>query len=99
MSGKAYTHVQKLLPEIQAMKAVGKTHQEIVDYFGFRDKYVIKELLKQERRKERKAEFGILPRPKGRPHKDSVPRDIILEQEYEIRRLKMENNCCGIFCN
>lgn len=91
MSEKNYTHVQRFLPEIGAMKAAGKTHQEIANHFGFRDKYVIKGLLKRERRKERKLAFGILSKPKGRPRKNAAPQDIILEQEYEIRRLKMEN--------
>ena len=27
----------------------------------------------------------------GRPRKDSSPRDIVTEQQYEINRLKMEN--------
>lgn len=91
MSKRNYTHVQEHLPEIQAMHAAGKTHREIAEYFGFRNKGVIKELLKRERRKERKAEAGISLRPKGRPRKDVVPGDIVLEQAYEIKKLKMEN--------
>ena len=91
MSKRKYTHVQELLPEIQALIAEGKTQREIADILGLQDKYVVKELLKRERRKRRKIEAGIMPRPKGRPKKDSVPRDIITEQQYEINRLKMEN--------
>lgn len=63
----------------------------IAEYYGFPDKQVVKELLKRERRKERKLEAGIIPRPKGRPRKDTAPRDIVAEQAYEIRRLRMEN--------
>ena len=91
MSKRKYTHVQELLPEIQALIAAGKTQREIADILGLQDKSVVKELLKRERRKNRKIEAGIMPRPKGRPQKDSVPRDIITEQQYEINRLKMEN--------
>ena len=91
MSKRKYTHVQELLPEIQAMIASGKTQREIADILGLQDKYVVKELLKRERKKMRKIEAGIMPRPKGRPKKDSAPRDIITEQQYEIDRLKMEN--------
>ena len=40
-----YTHVQKLLPEIKAMLASGKTQREVAEYFGFRDKYVVKRLV------------------------------------------------------
>ena len=54
-------------------------------------KQVVKRLLERERRKERKLEAGILPRPKGRPRKDTAPRDIVAEQAYEIWRLRMEN--------
>ena len=86
-----YTRVQALLPEIKAMMAEGKTQREIAEYYGFKDKYVVKQLLTGERRKERKLEAGIVPRPKGRPRKDGVPRDIMAEQAYEIQRLRMEN--------
>ena len=80
-----------LLPEIRAMAAEEKTQREIAEYYGFKDKYVVKQLLTRGRRKERKLEAGILPRPKGRPRKDSAPREIVAEQAYEIQRLRMEN--------
>ena len=96
MSKRNDTHIQVLLPEIKAMPAEGKTQREIAEYYGFKDKQVVKKLLKRERRKERKPEAGILPRPQGRPRKSDAPRDIVAEQAYEIRRLRMEN---GIFCN
>ena len=73
------------------MEASGKTKREIAEHFGLRDKYVVKQLLARERRKKKKAEAGILPRPKGRPRKDALPRDVVAEQAYEINRLKMEN--------
>ena len=91
MKKRNYTHVQALLPEIRAMLAEGKTQREVAEHYGFPDKQVVKELLKRERRKERKLEAGIIPRPKGRPRKDAVPRDIVAEQAYEIQRLRMEN--------
>lgn len=92
MEKRRYTHVQELLPEIQAMVAEGRTQREIAAYFGFKDKGVIKGLLNRERRKQRRIAAGIAPRPKGRPRKDAPPRDIIAEQAYEIQRLKMEND-------
>ena len=91
MSRQKYTHVQALLPEIRAMAAAGKTKQEIAEYLGLRDKYVVKQLLARERRKEEKIMAGIMPRPKARPRKDAEPRDLAAEQAYEINRLKMEN--------
>ena len=91
MRKRNYTRVQALLPEIRAMLAEGKTQGEVAEHYGFKDKYVVKHLLTRERRKERKLEAGIMPRPKGRPRKDGSPRDIAAEQAYEIQRLRMEN--------
>lgn len=91
MEKKNYTHVQMLLPEIEAMIAEGKTQREVAEYFGFKDKYVVKRLLNRQREKRRKLEAGIVPRPKGRPRKDAAPRDVATEQAYEIARLRMEN--------
>ena len=91
MEKRNYTHVQMLLPEIEAMMAERKTQREVAEYFGFKDKYVVKRLLNRQREKRRKLEAGIVPRPKGRPRKDAAPRDVATEQAYEIARLRMEN--------
>ena len=91
MEKKNYTHVQMLLPEIEAMIAEGKTQREVAEYFGSKDKYVVKRLLDRQREKRRKLEAGIVPRPKGRPRNDAAPRDVATEQAYEIARLRMEN--------
>lgn len=91
MEKRNYTHVQMLLPEIEAMIAEGKTQREVAEYFGSKDKYVVKRLLNRQREKRRKLEAGIVPRPKGMPRKDAAPRDVATEQAYEIARLQMEN--------
>lgn len=91
MKKRNYTHVQLLLPEIEAMIAAGKTQREVAEQFGFKDKSVIKNLLKRQREKQRRLAAGIVPRPKGRPRKAAQPRDIGAEQAYEIQRLQMEN--------
>ena len=91
MGKRNYTHVQKLLPEIEAMIAEGKTQREVAEYFGFKDKYVVKRLLNRQREKRRKLDAGIVPRPKGRPRNDAAPRDVATEQAYEIARLRMVN--------
>ena len=87
MSKRDYTHVRLLYPEIKAMIEAGKTQREIAEYYGFKyygfkDKYVVKELLKRERR--RNAE-GI-PKQRGRK-----PAKTLVEYKYENKRLKMEN--------
>ncbi len=89
MSREKYTHVQVLLPEIRAMEATGKTKREIAEHFGLRDKYVVKQLLTRERRKEAKAQAGNLPRPKGRPRKDGQPPH--QREKTELEQLRMEN--------
>ena len=71
------------------MEAAGKTKREIAEHFGLRDKYVVKQLLTRERRKEAKAQAGILPRPKGRPRKDGQPPH--QREKTELERLRMEN--------
>ena len=91
MSKRKYEKVQPLLLEIKAMAAAGKTQREIAEHFGLSDKFVVKKLLKRERDKEAKLRAGIVPRPKGRPRKDALPKDVVAEQAYEINRLKMEN--------
>ena len=82
MSKREYTHVRLLYPEIKAMIEAGKTQREIAEYYGFKDKYVVKGLLKRERR--RNAE-GI-PKQRGRK-----PAKTLAEYKYENKRLKMEN--------
>ena len=91
MENPNYTHVQMLLPEIAAMMAERKTQREVAEYFGFKDKYVVKRLLNRQREKRRKAGSGDCSAAKGRPRKDAASRDVATEQAYEIARLRMEN--------
>lgn len=62
MKKRGYTHVKELVPVIQQMVAEGKTQREIAEYYGFRDKEVVKEALKHERRKE----AARIPKQRGR---------------------------------
>ena len=88
---RKYQHTQELLPEIKELLASGMTQKEAEDKLGLTGYRPIHQLLKRERQREAKIAAGITLAPKGRPHKDSKPRDIVTEQAYEIRRLKMEN--------
>ncbi len=81
MSKRRYTHVKELLPAIQEMVRSGKTQREIAEYYGFKDKEVVRELLKRERRKAHKVS-------KSRGRK---PTKTLAEYKYENKRLKMEN--------
>ena len=75
------------------MLAAGKTQREVAEHFGFRDKNVVKELVKRERAKQRTQEAGITIRPKGRPRKDAALAEIIRQQQdkcfhtYGYRRM------------
>jgi len=86
---RKYTHVKILLPEIKKLAEAGKSQREIAEQFGFRDKYVVKGLLKRERKNQEKSEAGIELRRRGRPPKGEAPSE--KEKDYEIKRLKREN--------
>lgn len=90
MLKRRYTHIQALLPEIKAMLAAGKTQREVKEYFHLQGDNPIHDLLKQERRREKKLEAGLPLRPKGRPRKGCVISSV-KEKDYEIKRLKMGN--------
>ena len=96
MSKRGYTHIKEFVPAIKAMVAEGKTQREIAEYYGFKDSEVVREALKRDRRKAKKATVGIQPSPKGRPRKDGQPpkQDI----QKEIERLRMENKLSQL-CN
>jgi len=89
MSEKRYTHIQELLPVIHAMIANGKSHREIEEILGLTGDRPVHNLLKRERRKEKKVKVGIVPRPKGRPRKDGQPPR--QSEKTELERLRMEN--------
>ena len=90
MSRRKYTHIQELEEEILSMRQKGATRQEIEDQLGL-SKSQIKSWINRYNRKQAKLEAGIPLRPQGRPRTSDVPRDIVAEQAYEIRRLRMEN--------
>ena len=80
MSKRSYTHVKELLPAIQEMVEQGKTQREIAEYYGFKDKLVVKRLLQRARKKDKTV-------PKFRSRK---PAKTLQEYKYENKRLKME---------
>ena len=80
MGKRGYTHVKELLPVIQAMIEEGMSQQEVADYYGLKDKAVVKELLRRGRRNSTKT-------PKSRGRK---PAKTLQEYKDENKRLKME---------
>ena len=80
MTKRNYTQVKELLPGILKMVEQGKTQREIAEYYGFKDKLVVKRLLERARKKER-----TVPKIRGRK-----PAKTLQEYKYENKRLKME---------
>jgi len=62
---------------------------KIEEYFGLEGDRPIHNLLKRRRRKEERILAGIPVRAKGRPPKGYTKPEG--EKDYEIKRLKMEN--------
>ena len=87
---RKYTKMDGYEKQILTMKKAGKTQREIAESLGL-EREQIKEWFRRYRSKQSKIEAGVKIRPKGRPRKDSEPRDIVAEQTYIIQRLRMEN--------
>lgn len=99
MKKRNYTHVQILLPEIKTMLAEGKTQREVAEYYGFKDKYVVKQLLGRERRKKEswRQELYRVPRA-GRGN--IIHQEIFLPSRHMKSSVyRWKTGCCGIFCN
>jgi len=77
------------------LREAGKSRQEIADYFGLSKKQIANWVTRYNRGRARLA-HGILPRKKGRPRKDGQPPRQI--EATELKRLRMENQFCGILC-
>ena len=84
-----YTQVKLFEEEMTKMRDSGCTQREIAEHFGFKDKEVVREFFKRERRKEEKIKSGIEPKRRGRPRTRPLTTDE--EKDREIKRLTMEN--------
>ena len=90
---RKYTKIKMFEPKIIAMREAGKTRREIAEALGL-EKVQIKSWINRHNKEQQRREAGILPKKKGRPRKNAEPtspEEIIREQAYEIKRLKMEN--------
>ncbi len=74
------------MEEILAMWEAGAARQEIEGRFGL-SKVQIKNWINRYNRKQAKLAPGIPRLLKGRPRKNTVPRDIMAEQACVIQRL------------
>ena len=79
MTKRKYTKMDKYAAQITAMRDEGRTRQEIADELSLELDQVAN-WIKRNNRKKRNLAQGIMPKPKGRPRKQS-----------EIEQLRMEN--------
>lgn len=82
MQKRSYTKLDGIKDEILEMRASGWSNSEIADHFGLKIRQV-KNLINRHNRREKQLAQGILPKPKGRPRKETP--------EEELERLRMEN--------
>lgn len=97
MSGKKGMKIprysEEMKQELKQMVADGKTQREIAEYFGLKDRMVVHQILKRERKKEREQQS--VPVRKGRPQRH--PPKTVQALEAENRRLRMENELMRSF--
>jgi len=86
---RRYTHMKIFANEMKTMREAGKTYREIAAHFNFKNREVVEEYFRRERRKGEKLKVGNTPKQRGRPRKDGQPPQ--QNPETELKRLRMEN--------
>ena len=86
---RKYTKVEGLTEIIQQRKANGETNREIAESYGL-TKYQVKQLMARQNRKERRIAAGYIPRPKGRPRKESASEEAKRNNEVVLLRMQVE---------
>ena len=94
MSKRKWTNIKKYEAEIMAMRAEGKTRQEIAEYLGL-EKGQIKNWISRYNREQARLAAGLPPKRRGRPRKGEAAS--VEEYKEEIERLKMENELLRVF--
>jgi transposase len=85
---RQYTQVKILEERILEMREAGKTRQEIADELGL-SKVQIKNWVSRYNKAQTRLKAGVPPRRRGRPRQSEPTSEE--EYQYEIKRLKMEN--------
>ena len=84
---RKYTKVEGLTEIIRQRKAEGETNREIAESYGL-TKYQVKQLMARQNRKERRIAAGYIPRPKGRPRKETASEEA--KRNNEVVQLRMQ---------
>lgn len=87
---RRYTKVEEYTEEVFSRKAAGETNRQIAESLGL-DTKQLKNLVARQNRKQRAIINGYVPRPKGRPRKDSLEETEESKREKELAKLRMEN--------
>ena len=86
---RKYTKVEGFTEIIRQRKANGETNREIAESYGL-TKYQIKQLMARQNRKERRIAAGYIPRPKGRPRKETASEEAKRNNEVVLLRMQVE---------
>ena len=86
---RKYTKVEGLTEIIRQRKSNGETNREIAESFGL-TKYQVKQLMARQNRKERRIAAGYIPRPKGRPRKETASEEAKRNNEVVLLRMQVE---------
>lgn len=86
---RAYTKVEILSEEVFRRKAAGETNREIAESYGLTLKQ-IKQLITRQNNKAKKIASGHIPRPKGRPRKNTADEEIRRNNELAELRMQVE---------
>ena len=86
---RKHTKVEGLTEIIQQRKANGETNREIAESYGL-SKYQVKQLMARQNRKERRIAAGYIPRPKGRPRKETASEETKRNNEVVLLRMQVE---------
>ena len=87
---RKYTKINQYEKEILQWKSEGITNREIARRLGMEYSQVHNWVSRYNERQS-KLKAGNVPRKKGRPGKESEPRDIVEEKRYIIQRMRKEN--------
>lgn len=88
MKKRKWTNMKAVEPEIIKMREEGRTRQEIADALGL-EKVQIKNWVSRHNREKARIAAECPPKRRGRPRQSGYT--TIEECQYEIQRLKMEN--------
>lgn len=86
---KKYTKVEHLAGIIEYRHNQGETYREIATSMEL-SREQIRELMKRERRKQRKIAAGYIPQPKGRPRKSAQSEEERKNNEIVLLRMHVE---------